>query len=189
MIQPGTANATLNFTGGTLTVGTYKGDFVNAGSTIAPETWTFVQDSTQANTASEWAYSQTSPIGTMTVLGQFAQTSGTIQLDLAADGTSDLILADSFDLQGGILSLDFLGDYDGSEITYKFFGTNDETADPVDFSNLTIQLSENLSGVSYLLGPNGTFMLGATANSVPEPAAWVLLLLGALGIWRVRSRK
>ena len=188
-IQPGTANATMNFTGGTLTVGTYKGDFVNAGSTIAPETWTFVQDSANANTALEWSYNQTSPIGTMTVLGQFAQTSGTIQLDLVPDGTSDLIMADSFDLQGGILSLDFLGDYDGSEITYKFFSTNDETADPVDLRNLTIQLSENLSGVSYMLGPNGTFMLGASANSVPEPAAWVLLLLGALGIWRVRPRK
>ena len=183
-------DGSASFTGGTLTVENFEGDFLNAGATIAPETWTFAQDSTQANTALEWSYNQTSPIGTMTVLGQFAQTSGTIQLDLVPDGTSDLVLADSFDLQGGILSLDFLGDYDGSEITYKLFGTNDETAAaPIDLSKLTIQLSENLSGASYMLGPNGTFMLGASANSVPEPAAWVLLILGALGIWRVRSRK
>lgn len=177
VISVGTGSTT-EFTGGRLVVGTFNGDFTNAGATLAPETWSFVQDASNANTALEYVYHQDSVFGTSTFNGDYLQNNGAASIEINLSETaSDVIFANNFDVSDGVLSLIYGGEYDGTVKEYSIFRTNENNGImSLNFSNV------NLTGLTdvdyYFNSAAGVFVLGASQNSVPEPASWILLIVG-----------
>ena len=141
----------------------------------------------------------TKGIGTITItdLGSLTVEDGSIlNFDVASKTAYDQIVfaaATTLDLAGATVNLNFTEDFDptdiGLEDTLTLFGTN--TALKTDGASLRYdvsQLPESAQWMRFMLTAEGVQVVDA--SYVPEPAAWVLLLLGA-GLFGgfARSRK
>lgn len=120
--------------------------------------------------------------------GDFTQTGGTVKLDLASQKL--VLKGDAAILR---LSLDAVNGFQFDENTiYEVMEFSDPTA--FDFSKLQIEAVGNLAGNSLIGRIQDRFFYvgthGAIGNALPEPAAWLILLLGSLGLlsWK-RLRK
>lgn len=193
-LTAGSTTADLKFTGGTLSVGTFNGNFVNEGTTIAPETWSFVKNSSPTtyqigtstfNAADEYLYSQDSSVGSMLINGDYTQNVSAAEVELTLTNTgADSITADNFYVTDGVLTLIFEGSYDGEFHAYDLFDSAGETQ--LDFASVTL---ENLLNVPYVFLPSsGKFYLGMAPGGVPEPSAWLLLLFGVLALGCARRK-
>ncbi|MBQ6106815.1 MAG: PEP-CTERM sorting domain-containing protein, partial [Thermoguttaceae bacterium] len=141
----------------------------------------------------------TKGIGTITItdLGTLTVEDGSIlNFDVASKTSYDQIVfaaATTLDLAGATVNLNFTEDFDptniGLEDTLTLFGTN--TTLKTDGASLRYnvsQLPETAQWMRFMLTPQGVQVVDG--NYVPEPAAWVLLLLGAGMIGGfARSRK
>jgi len=156
-----THGGTFSFTGGTLRTGTFSGDLVNSGGTLAPGSST----------------------GLTTVEGNYVQESaGTLEIEIggtgsgqydvlvvtgtaAMAGTLDVMLIDEFSPRGG----DAFNILDWSDVTGAF-----DTIKLPDLGSLTWNTS--------CLYTTGEFSV------VPEPATISLLALGGLAMLRRRRK-
>jgi hypothetical protein len=84
-----TDGGVFSFTGGTLHVGTFTGNLVNSGGVLAPGA---------------------SP-GTTTVAGNYTQSSGTLQMELASLASFDELVVNGNLMLGGVLQISLLGGY------------------------------------------------------------------------------
>ncbi|MBQ9455718.1 MAG: PEP-CTERM sorting domain-containing protein, partial [Thermoguttaceae bacterium] len=129
----------------------------------------------------------TKGIGTITITenGTLALEDGSIlNFDVASKTSYDQIVfaaATTLDLDGATVNLNFTEDFDPTDIemgdTFTLFGTN--TTLQTDGASLRYdvsQLPETAQWMRFMLVPQGVQVVDG--NSVPEPAAWVLLLLG-----------
>ena len=134
-------------------------------------------------------FSPGDPIGTATVGGEFKLDSGaTLLLEQDANNGMDLLRASSFDVASGTIDLD-LGDilpgmtYPIIQNTSGDFGQDYGT----DFWTSLLVPSDLYYWNLSVLGD--TVYATIDANAVPEPAAWLMLLLGAFGLMYWRKRK
>ncbi len=184
----GTINATsVTKTGeGTAQLNTDNAEPINANVT-ASEGRLDVQGKTTGNLTvkKDAVFSPGNSVGTAEVGGTFTlEEGGILLLEQDANGM-DLLKAASFDVESGIIDIDAAWAEPGAKYpviqnTSGAFGSDyqDEfwnsllTSTSDYFWNLTVE-------------GNTVFAL-VDSNAVPEPAAWILLLLGAFGLlyWR-----
>lgn len=153
-------------------------------------------------------------IGTMNVYGGMTLTSGSIQFDVqitedgsisydqlfvrkhaASENVTDTASNGTLTL-GGTLDIDITGletmisnNIDDYEITLF---TAERTLSGTKASFSDINITDMLPGLSYDLYVDGnSLVLGLTrdANATPEPASWILLLLGGMSIWAMKRTK
>jgi T5SS/PEP-CTERM-associated repeat protein len=96
----------FNFTGGTLHVVTFTGNLTNGGGTLAPG----------------------DPTGTTTVVGDYTQSSGALQIELASAGSYDKLVVNGNLTLGGTLSVSLVSGYSPAA---------GATFDILDWTNLT----------------------------------------------------
>lgn len=138
----------------------------------------------------------TKGIGTITITenGTLAVEDGSIlNFDIASKTSYDQIVfaaATTLDLVGATVNLNFTEDFDPTGIemgdTFTLFGTN--TTLQTDGALLRYdvsQLPESAQWMRFMLTTDGVQVVDG--SSIPEPAAWVLLLLGA-GFWGAFAR-
>lgn len=129
----------------------------------------------------------TKGIGTITITenGTLALEDGSIlNFDVASKTSYDQIVfaaATTLDLDGATVNLNFTEDFDPTDIgigdTLTLFGTNTTLqTDGAALRYNVSQLPETAQWMRFMLVPQGVQVVDG--NSVPEPAAWVLLLLG-----------
>jgi len=149
-------NGTFDLLGGMFQAKTYSGSFVNDGATILVD-----EKMAIAN-------------------GDFTQDSGRIEINITSSDVYDVIQADQFDLNGGDLYLKFAEGFETSQVSQKFDvfdGMLNYIAE--NFQVLTEGLGKQYS-VSFTT--DGLFINNLSGSGVPEPATWVLLLLGLVGL-------
>ncbi len=133
-----------------------------------------------------------SELTTLTAAGDFTQTGGTIVLDLTLDGNgvltaSDRIFADKFTVSDTELLLNAEGIALGTTVTFSSLFEDTNVADVSDFDFSSI-LTWNSNGPWGWTLADGVLTVTADANMLPEPVAWLLLLLGVFGLWGSRRR-
>jgi len=194
----------LNLTGGTFAVENSKINIVNNGSTVEiyGNLSEALLDTSYLNDADDATDRPTgyTPIGIMTVEGSYTQESGRLVIDVAKkDVVQGLQLAtinnESIDdlefdvlsategifLNGGSLFVNYDGDIDSIES-----GT---TLDIWENSLVTFGkgfnlMAKGLNGASWLISAEGITYLG----NIPEPATWVLLVLGLGLAWFIKKK-
>ncbi|MBQ6107000.1 MAG: PEP-CTERM sorting domain-containing protein, partial [Thermoguttaceae bacterium] len=178
-INFGTKTGELKLEGGTFVAQKVTGDLVNVGSTVEiAAKFTPSEENVNALGDGETWYSkyQEGTAGKLTVTGTYSQTGGALALDLVSTDSYDVLTAGAFNVTGGSLQInvsDALPDLlEGGE-TFAIFGT-----DPVgtlDFATITPNFG---ASSQWILGADGVLTY-FKADQIPEPAAWMLLLLGA----------
>ncbi|MBR0190786.1 MAG: hypothetical protein IJQ31_01820 [Thermoguttaceae bacterium] len=178
-INFGTKTGELKLEGGKFVAQKVTGDLVNVGSTVEiAAKFTPSEENVNALGDGETWYSkyQEGTAGKLTVTGTYSQTGGALALDLVSTDSYDVLTAGAFNVTGGSLQInvsDALPDLlEGGE-TFAIFGT-----DPVgtlDFATITPNFG---ASSQWILGADGVLTY-FKADQIPEPAAWMLLLLGA----------
>ena len=175
----GTKTGELKLEGGKFVSQKVTGDLVNEGSTVEiAAKFTPSEENVNALGDGETWYSkyQEGTVGTLNVTGTYSQTGGALALDLVSTDSYDVLTAGAFNVTGGDLQInvsDALADLlEGGE-TFAIFGT--DPAGTLDFAKITPNFG---SSSQWILGADGvlTYFKG---TQLPEPAAWLLLLLGA----------
>ncbi|MBR0191272.1 MAG: PEP-CTERM sorting domain-containing protein [Thermoguttaceae bacterium] len=168
-----TANS-LTWTGGTLDAKAVTGDLTQNGGTYNPGDLQIVD---------------------ATINGNYTQSGdGTIVIDFNADNTDwDTITVNNGNINlGGTLFLNITNELNTLD-TYPIFSVNGGN---MDVTGMSVAFPEWYTGNPWMINSAGILELGALPPgpvdpSVPEPATWVLMLLGFAGLLysRKRSRK
>lgn len=168
-----TANR-LEWTGGTLDAKAVTGDLTQNGGTYNPGNLQIVD---------------------ATIAGNYTQSGdGTIVIDFNADNTDwDTITVNNGNMNlSGTLFLNITNELNTLD-TYPIFSV---TGGNMDVAGVSVAFPDWYTGDSWMLNSAGILELGAVPPgpidpSVPEPATWALMLLGAAGLLysRKRSRK
>ena len=134
------------------------------------------------------------PLGTLTFSNTLTLAPGSIvSLDVKSATQYDKIAlsSDELDVSGTTINLNFLEDFDPTDMNLdyvlQFAGTTTKLTG-VETARLRYdvsQLPETAQWMRFILTPEGVQVVDA--NYVPEPAAWVLLLLGA-GFFGIYAR-
>lgn len=165
------ANGDFQMSGGTLSVGEFQGNLTNAGGTLE------IVSLNPITYMSEISNINSNEIGKTRVTGTYLQEKdGTLKIQIQDGENYDLLQADQFTLNGGDLWVEFLGDsWPTSETSYTIF------------ENLEGGLAEVVGAFDRILWEAGdptqwSFADGVltfhSANQVPEPASWMLLIFG-----------
>ena len=187
-INFGTKTGELKLEGGKFVSQKVSGDLINVGSTVEiAARFTPSQENVNALGAGETWYSryQEGTVGTLNVTGTYSQTGGALALDLVSTDSYDVLTAGAFNVTGGDLQINvsnaLASTLEGGE-TFSIFGSN--PAGTIDFAQIVPNFG---SANQWSLGADGilTYNLNPSGQ-VPEPAAWLLLLMGAamIGISR-----
>jgi T5SS/PEP-CTERM-associated repeat protein len=118
----------FNFTGGTLHVETFTGNLTNSGGTLAPGA---------------------SP-GTTTIAGDYTQSSGTLQIELASPSSFDKLVVSGNLTLGGTLNVSLLDSYSpaaGATFDILDWGTLTGTFSTLQLPPLTGSLAWNTTGL------------------------------------------
>jgi len=150
--------------------GTINGDLTKTGLTISPG-----DDS----------------VGTLTINGNLTLSGSNVLIDVEGESSSDVLkVTGTADLGDSVFVL--TGTEDQTPLEYgdsiKFLETSDSTTVPkVDFSGVKFDYKDGRIGLKYEDG--GWKFVALDAATVPEPATWLLLLVGAAMLAAVRMKK
>lgn len=168
----GITGTKTNLLGGTLRVGNYDGNLTNQGSNI------------EFSSAYDAEFNT---IGILDVKGVFSQEKGTLTMDIASLTSYDTLTADSFDISGGDLSLIFAEDYQLEEAaSWALFESVQGAANFFAFDEITSNL---LLPGTWSVASTGIVTFTPGGENVPEPATWVLLVLGGVFLGKKFRRR
>lgn len=110
-----------------------------------------------------------------------------------ADQNDQLIITGDLELNNGEVYLELTDDYrlnSGDTVTVLFSADNSADLEPT-FIKKYVRGSRLLTDLKYERLDSGYWAITATAdyNAIPEPATWLLLLLGTAGLLYFRKRK
>ncbi|MDO4574291.1 MAG: PEP-CTERM sorting domain-containing protein [Planctomycetia bacterium] len=177
----------------------YAKSLALTGGTFDVEETALLQADSLTGSSLEWT-SGTLDVKNLTLTGDFTVNGGTLRMGIDESGTQNFLTADSITFSGnasGIL-LEIDSELDLSELAV---GTNYdlmESNSPIEFSDLFRKLGDDAilstlqNGTTYdwlLASSNGVLTFRGAAPAVPEPASWLLLLGGMLGLVWYRKRK
>ncbi|MCR5164856.1 MAG: hypothetical protein K6C40_12620, partial [Thermoguttaceae bacterium] len=146
----------LQLNGGTFVSNTVTGNLANAGSTIEiANAFAPTDDQINGLAENETWYSkyQQGTVGTLNVTGTYAQTAGTIVMDVTNATTYDKLTAGSFDVTGGDLNIKLNASAVTTETTFKFFGDN-----PVGTLNFDKILENGSSTTRWKVEEGGAYV-------------------------------
>lgn len=177
----GTKTGELKLEGGKFVSQKVTGDLVNVGSTVEiAARFTPSQENVNALGAGETWYSkyQEGTVGTLNVTGTYSQTGGALAIDLVSLDSFDVLTVGAFNVTGGDLQINvsdaLASTLEGGE-SFAIFGSN--PAGTIDFAQIVPNFG---SANQWSLGADGILMYNLNpSGQVPEPAAWLLLLMGA----------
>jgi len=135
-----TNRGSLNLTGGTFLTTTVNGDLTNAGSTVeiaSASSFALSEANINALASGETWFSkyQKGTVGTLTVTETYAQSAGTLNIDVTSASAYDKLTANSYNVTGGTLNVN-ITNYPTQETIYSFFGSS--PAGTLNFSQLTV---------------------------------------------------
>lgn len=128
----------LNLNGGTFLAQTVNGSVANAGSVVEiTSNFDASQSAIEALAQGETFFSakQQGTVGTMTVSGSYAQSAGTLVLDVVGDASYDVLNAASFNITGGTLQINAPSSLPSKETVYAVFG--DSPVGAIQFNSIT----------------------------------------------------
>ena len=113
--------------------------------------------------------------------------------DSGADRNDQLIITGDLELNNGVVVLELTEDHNlnhHDNFTVLFSAENSEDFEPGFIKNY-VQAPALLTNLKYEMISSNTWAITGTAdyNAVPEPATWLMLLLGAAGLLCWRKRK
>ncbi|MBR0191101.1 MAG: autotransporter-associated beta strand repeat-containing protein [Thermoguttaceae bacterium] len=150
----------------------------------------FLGNTTGGITVSGGTFSPGNSVGTATLGGEFTLSSdATLLMEQGPEGM-DLLKASSFNVApGAILDLDMASVQPGR--SYAIIqNTSGAFGDDLNIDFWSSLLSEEDANY-WILSFNGagdTVLAAINANAVPEPATWIILLLGAVGLLYGRKK-
>jgi len=183
----------INLTGGTLvTQQITRGGLTNKGGTIEIATNYLTQERYDSLQDGENYFEmlQDGTIGQLTVDGVYAQESGRLIIDIDLNNSGeyvfDVLTADSFNITGGELFLDIL-ELPDPNTSFDIF----QIAEGEDWGQFVFdRISSSAEGPQAWILNNGVLTF-TIPDQVPEPSAFVLLVLGAgllAGIYRKNKK-
>lgn len=183
----------INLTGGTLvTQQITRGGLTNKGGTIEIAANYLTQERYDSLQDGENYFEmlQDGTIGQLTVDGVYAQESGRLIIDIDLNNSGeyvfDVLTADSFNITGGELFLDIL-ELPDPNTSFDIF----QIAEGEDWGQFVFdRISSSAEGPQAWILNNGVLTF-TIPDQVPEPSAFVLLVLGAgllAGIYRKNKK-
>lgn len=173
-----------------------NGTFTASGMTVTDGRLDLLGKATGGLTISNAIFSPGNSVGAAEVGGAFTLTDGAsviMEIGGSAPNQNDMLVATGdLQLNDGKISLTLADACDlqpGSEFTAVFSGSNSASIKGNFIDNYVI--SHYFTNLAYVPYGDGQYAITGILdpNAVPEPAAWLLLLLGTFGLMYLRKRK